>query len=517
MEKIERFFSEVFRDCDWQREKIAVATGYHSSGDYAVQNFKTTIYDNVKTLLRKFKMENIQDRFPTYAECYFSVATVKYGSQTKTTEDLFSRNCLVFDFDGVADATEIYERFKTVGLFCHCLINSGHGFHAYVFLDRRLYEEEFQQLQELNAYYVQKLQADPQANKVTQLLRIPGTFNCKDKLKRKKVVLVSLAEDIRPYNYDELRRQMNKKRSLPEIQKDFTDIPPCVSALLENGAEEGERNFYLKRLVSYFQKETEKTDENILNLAIRFGDNCKPPMNKNEVVYHTNYILNKEYNFFGCSNQDGMIQNLIDKFCDKAMCMQHQSCSNKIVQGDTIEDFVMILPERLCNFRKGGKGLNGNKIAILTVVSAYKEITNEKLREKLSDKDGRMICNERALNTLLKELQKQDLIIKNNGFWMVGSKLSKDMGRSILCSYHAVRRYIDSDLSKRALELYFVMARRLKNKQDCLQESLADELGVGQPTISKYIIELETNDFIIIRKDYTRNPQHPVNIYTLLM
>ena len=506
MEKAARFFSEVFRDCDWREEKIAIALGYHGKGDDHDNTTMTpVIYDNVNTLVWELKNKKL----PKYAECYFSVATVHYESKSRTAEDLHSRNCLVFDFDHIEAASEIYERFKKIGLFCHCLINSGHGYHAYVFLKQRIYGEKLKDLQQLNACYVNLLDADAKANNLTQLLRIPNTFNCKDSV-HKLVCVVNIAEDIRPYDFDMLFSKMRKIQDAPvQVNKMFTEFPPCISSILESGVQQGDRNWVLRRLVSFLKNYTDKTDGEIFDYAHQFGRNCIPPMSEGEINYQTNYILKRSYMFFGCSHPDSGIQKQIDCYCDKQGCKY---------SGITVTSSVHLeLPERLCSFHKNDKkALCSEAIAIIATVSAYGKITSEKLQDELSC-NGELLCGERKLKKILKELHKQELLAKTEGVWMPGAKLHKNSDRNILLSYDAIKKYVSSGLSGRAFEVYLTILKRFKQGQDVLQQNLSLELGITQAAVARQIAELEQKEFLVTTKDYTVNAQHPVNIYTLLI
>src|SRR3712207_6112961 len=119
---------------------------------------------------------------------YFTLATT--NGESGQEKDLLYRTVLGFDFDKKDlgedfSYKDIIERFKSIGLWYHALVDSGHGFHAYVCIEPNT---DIKKVMELQKAIGKLLGADLNALKSTQVLRVPYTYNIKDKPKRVNII-----------------------------------------------------------------------------------------------------------------------------------------------------------------------------------------------------------------------------------------------------------------------------------------------------------------------------------------
>ena len=98
-------------------------------------------------------------------------------------------------------------------------------------------------------------------------------------------------------------------------------IPPCIQAMVETGAKEGERNNTAIRIASFLYM-AGKTKEEVESILFKWNNNNNPPMSEKEIVYIASYIEKKQYRF-SCYDQ------ILSKYCPFARKSQCSYFRNK--------------------------------------------------------------------------------------------------------------------------------------------------------------------------------------------
>jgi RepB DNA-primase from phage plasmid len=143
------------------------------------------------------------------------------------------------------------------------LVCSGHGLHAYWFLDAPAPIKQKLLIRSLNQGIAREFSGDINATDVGRVLRIPGTFNVKNPNDPKQVELVECDTKIRyPLNYLIERFGSNLQTLLPEAVKVSLFEPIPRGRFL--GAEDRE---YVERLLSEGLFEPESRNKSTLKLS----------------------------------------------------------------------------------------------------------------------------------------------------------------------------------------------------------------------------------------------------------
>ena len=98
--------------------------------------------------------------------------------------------------------------------------------------------------------------------------------------------------------YSRNKEQEDKKRGR-RFKKTFNFVPPCIQNILENGAQEGERNITIACLAGFYKSYGKTLDETI-DLISDWNDNNIKPTGKNELIKTIKSIFNSEKQF-GCA------------------------------------------------------------------------------------------------------------------------------------------------------------------------------------------------------------------------
>ncbi|KEI04292.1 hypothetical protein ADU78_07395 [Clostridium botulinum] len=434
---------------------------------------------------------------------YFNLATT--NGQSGQEKDLLYRTVLGFDFDKKDlgedfSYKDIMERFKSIGLWYHVLIDSGHGFHAYVCIE---HNTDLHKVMEVQKVVGKLLGADLNALKSTQVLRVPYTYNIKDKPKRVNIIKMFDKNTIKRYNIDKLyNRFCNSVKDVGNKGTQYilnnTNIPPCIQDILNNGSTQGERYEDLQKIVVSL-RDRNKTLSDIKQV-------CK------EWAYKSNYK----------DSLDNRIDNIYNNrkyiSMDCKGCKHSKECWNKIESNFNYSDGEVLLnmsethtSKLKASNRKGGKVMESNDLLIYCILKNHADgLYRDEIVNELTYKDKCRLSK----NTLTKALQS----LEDNGFIEVSGKPKlyklKDIRSKIELTYNisygATYECVKGAISTDELRLYNYM-RYLHNKQQreepkglkgnlfqFKQIDLAKDLGVTQPRISDMINNLLEEKIISI-------------------
>lgn len=491
------------------------------AGNNLRQNEYIRVYQNNKTESKQLEFEEVKrinnveffknidelveftfNKNNYYLNTYFNLATT--DGLGGSYEDLEYRYCLGFDFDKKDlgqdfNYKDILNLFNKIKLHYHILVDSGNGFHAYVLINPT---NNHKLVEEVTKVLANKLTADLNACKTTQVLRVPYSWNIKDK--RKQVKIIKCDEVIYRYDIENLAKKYCRDIKTTENTNIRyildTKIPSCISNILKNGSEDGNKNSDLQKIVVSLRLRN-KTLTQVKAITDEWNAISENSFSDTELEYQVNYMYDKLKSVdFGCSN-----------------CNRSSECWSKI-ESDFIyteEDILINMAHKYAKDlkyknRKGAKIMTGNQLFIYNVLLNNKdrELNVDEITELITYKKKKKIKNvamsEKTLRDTLKELLENDYITRQKGNARAGIKdtykvnaVRCKVDKQFTISYFTTLAVIWGIISTEELRLY----SHMRYKQDLLvkegkakgnilrinQEELAKDLGVSQPRISEMI------------------------------
>lgn len=466
-----------------------------------------------------------------YNNTYFTLATTdgKGGS----TEHLMYRYFLGFDFDKKDQVEgfnhiDILNKFKSLKIHYNCLIDSGNGYHVYICIERT---NDLQKVKEVQEVLCNKLGADKNAIKTTQILRIPYTFNIKNNgHKQVNIIHMEDRHKIKPYDIDFLyQKNCNVKhkeeaKEQTTITLNNTNVPACIKDVLTNGTKEGDRYTDLQRIVVLLRQRNKSIEE--------IKKVCREWATKSSFDDNLDYRIDNIYN------------NLSYISLECKECKHKQECYSSIVSNfeyDKDDKLINFNSRELCklalnNQKKGAKKvMKSNELLVYSILKLHndgltrEEITKELTYKSKKKKIERVAISERTLKGVLKSME-------DNKFVEVktlerGKKLyianSSNNGNFVV-SYSATFECIKGNISEEEYMLYCYM-RYLHHKEQeqgiavlkgnlfqCNQVRLAEYFNVTQQRISKMIDNLLEEKLLSIwYRQVSKNNGYEYNVYRL--
>lgn len=456
---------------------------------------KVEFFNNIDDIVLHCTKKNVYN-FNTY----FTLATT--DGDGGTLENLKNRYFIAFDFDkkNYDNLThkDIINKFNQLKLYYHCLVESGHGYHVYMMINKT---NDIKLVEEVTKKIGNSLGADPDAFKTTQPLRIPYTWNIKESKKQVKIIKLYDKETIKRYDIEKLAKRFCRdvKTTTDTNIKYILDtrVPNCISKILKNGSKDGNKNKDLQKIVVSLRLRN-KTEAQVLSIATEWNYKSENSFSDNELAYQVQHMYKNLRNVdFGCKS-----------------CNLTKDCWSKI-ESDFIysDDDILLnvahkhMKDLKYKNRKGAKIMNGNQLFIYNVLLNNKdrELNIGEIMElityKRKNKIKNVVMSEKTLRDTLKELLENDYISKTKGntragipntykINMVRCKLDKEY----TISYFTNLAVIWGIITTEELRLYTYM----RYKQDLLvkegktrgnilrinQEELAKDLGVTQQRIS---------------------------------
>lgn len=516
---IKKFFKTIYRDIDFNSEYIRVFQS-NKEGTYKKANFYNNIDDLVSFSTNKYSFLN---------NTYFSLSTTDVFGGAE--ENLQYRYCIAFDFDKKDLGSEfnhkdIINLFKENKLYCHCIIDSGNGYHCYIMINKT---NNLKMVDEVQKALVKKLGADDRADLKTQILRIPYTYNCKGE-KAKEVKLVHLesydSDKFKAYDIEFLHqkncinnREIKTDNKIINYTLKGDKLPICVENMLQNGSLDNEKNKDLQSIVVALRMKGYSLNE-IQNIVKEWDIKSNY---KDNTSYRVDYIFN---------NMKHFICNKESIHCDRDKCKN--IFKDEVITTDT-ENLIMLEEKILNDIRakktkvkdKNGKlkerfKLLGKHLLILGIIKDSDNCINRiNLDSTLKGSMGKTTVSgvirdleEEGYITIIKgnKRKKESDIYKLNEF-------KKNELKDIWVSFAVMRDVINGVISESDLRVYITLRKiqREKGKGYAISQSkLADELGVTQGRISQSINNLIKADWIAFNGlIHSENSLYPTNLYRI--
>ena len=472
---------------------------------------------------------NRKDKY--FYNSYFSLGTT--DGLGRATSNLRTRSCLCWDFDKKTlgqgfNVKDILHLFKSIRLYYHAIIDTGHGYHVYVFIEPTTDLEAVEAVQKAIAI---RLGADIKAILKTQLMRLPGTLNIKDEKNKLPVKIVYLADDdhikrlpISHYTYNYVTTRYTRTNIEYVMRDDKT--PQCVRDILETGSPVGQRNEDLQTIIVALKRQ-HKTLAEIRAVISEWLENTEE---LERLDYMIDYIYENVYN--GTLN------------CKE--CSHRSECYVRDTVVKPLDYPVLKIPDRdlvkIKNSRIKKKGkkcmkyLNGNMLIIYSILLRHnKGLFKDELTEELTYKnpekgiEAKCCMSDKTIRNTLKELEENGFIvvttIDRKKFYKAKPNYVKDDMKTEI-SYLAALQCIKGCISTQELELYCYikylnkMAPKKKGQDPYSiyinQEGLANVLGIEQSRVSQMIKNLINEKLMSI--DYrskSSNNNFMYNVYLL--
>ena len=516
MDKVNRFMKNVFPSLE-EDEFITVVR----INDSKTEEIRCKDIEEAVSFCSK------KDKY--YYNTYYTISST--DGSGRRTENMRTRSCLCFDFDKKTlgqdfNVKDILHLFKSIRLYYHAIVDSGHGYHVYVFIEPTTDLEAVEAVQKAVAI---RLGADVKATLKTQLMRLPGTVNIKHGNKF-PVKIVYLADEdhikrlpISHYTYNYVTTRYTRTNIEYVMRDDRT--PQCVRDILEVGSPVGERNTDLQTIIVALKRQ-HKTLAEIRAVVSEWLENTEK---MDDLEYQLHYMYENLYNG---------ILNCKDCPYRKECYIVENAGENVVPEGYPIlaipnRDVKLIANSR--RKRKGVKFMNGNGIVIYTVLMNHKKgLYRNELVEELSyrerDDDKLKCCfSDNTITKTLNELHVNGFIdITTEGrrkfIKLKSNRVSEDL--KIRISYASTYECIKGDITPTELELYCYMKYLNKitpgkrgeaeNALTVTQEELARDLGVSQQHISEMIKNLLGRKLLSINyRGRNRSGTYMYNSYLL--
>lgn len=517
---------------------------------------------------------NIIKKYKHNFHIYNSLCTVKMidGKLGGTTIFQRQRRVLYLDFDlkdfpELKDANayiftqKIKEKFPN--LFIHAYYASGGGFHFYIAVKPTC---AWRELVKINNDLVRLVGSDPNANKPTQIVRVPTTYNLKyinEDNKHPYVKQIINSYQKHPENghkgYYELsyikslitiaERGNNKILPEQEIHKfDYTSEDgwfeykqfPCLCNLraLKEGVNAGERNTFMGRLIFQMLKAGD-SESHIHAEMQKWNLKCRPPKSKNEITDEVNgWLKGKDnYNIGGCYENisDLRVKSIVEKYCDKLHCYEAKYNTNVQINSNIgVKMNKKVLTRNHLN-KNTKETMSGYEYLILTILDKYipknsKQLfTIADLKKRLQHKShGKWnLCMDlttlkKTIDALIKhkcitileptekQCKKQNPSYDDNIIKL--TRRLKDINNVgyIEFYYSSALAFICKQISQNEYKVFLCLLQQMEEHKSCTLTELSNILGTEKSNVSKALINLDKAQCIEI----VRNKKgQPYNIY----
>lgn len=459
---------------------------------------KVEFFNNIDDAVSHFTKKDVYN-----LNTYFTLATTDGASGQ--LDSLKNRYCIAFDFDKKDYESltykDIINKFNSIGLKYHALIDSGNGYHAYMMINKT---SDIKLVEKVTKSIAIKLGADLNACKTTQVLRTPYTWNIKDNKKQVRIIKLYDKNTIKRYDVEDLAKRFCRDvKPTTDVNTKYildTRVPRCIAEILKDGSKDGNKNKDLQKIVVSLRLRN-KTLPQVMEISKEWNYKSEKSYSENELEYQVQYMYDNlrsvDFGCKGCNSKNECWSNIESDFVY------------------TENDILINVPHKHMKDlkyknRKGAKVMKGNQLFIYNVLLNNKdrELNVDEITELITYKRRNKVKNiamsEKTLRDTLKDLLENDYIsvVKGNARAGVKDKYKVNtvrckVDKEYTISYFATLAVIWGVISTEDLRLYAYM----RYKQDLLvkegkakgnilrinQDDLAKDLGVTQQRISDMI------------------------------
>ena len=322
-----QFLKKIHEGID-EKSNVAITKYWDPSNDYMIFPDETYFYDQLFSEQAFFnEVEKIINREEN--DAYFSINS--FRGRRKLEEDVWHLNAFVLDFDFYKiktyenyNAKQMYEVIKDMlPIIPTAAVDSGRGLYI-VYAFKHCPRQMVRTYKSIYKTFLKLLEGygmDPRAMNVTQIIRLPGTYNSKSKTEVEVLELndtnykINEFYKIFPYTQDEVReyreRKIEKKsqQSIYDYVADeqtkfsssrkrvalefFEDFERLIKMRNESNVREGYRETLIYLVRRYCKWYGADSDEE-MNMANKYNDMFMEPLEEKEFLYCTKPAGNKK-------------------------------------------------------------------------------------------------------------------------------------------------------------------------------------------------------------------------------
>lgn len=491
--ELKKFLKIIFNNFEFNNNEYVRILQLNDKTNYKKVSYFNDVDDLIKFTTSKYTKFN---------NTFFNLSTT--NGSGGADENLIKGYVLGFDFDK-KDFKEgfnhkhIMERFKSLKLWYHALVDSGNGYHAYIVIEPT---SDLDKVNEVQKAIAKLLECDMNATLKTQILRVPYSFNMKhDKAKEVKIISQFDKKTIKKYDINILH-----KKYCSEFRKSDNDVvlnlnssyPLCVQKALIEGSKVGFRNRDLFNIVIALKHK--KQNLNQIKFAICEWDK----LNKEPLQNHIDLDNEIERIY---SNYNGYI-------CNACEVETKENCKSYIVSDFNLEQYqeniinVQNKVAKQCrnSARKGVNVMNGNELFIYNVLvnnQNFEDLNIDMIIERITcRKTKKCALSLKSVRNALKSLEEKGFISVVKGTKKLGIKDTYKINtkkvtieNSFKMSYMVNILVIKSEITTSELRVYTHM--RYLHHQDVLEgktkgnifirsrSELAKSLGMDENNVAK--------------------------------
>lgn len=472
--------------------------------------FIKTLFNSTNNLIEIREIPYKKNRFytvneietydpPSDKDIYFGVFTRKTKVNGKA-DNCQDTKVLWVDYDGFKNLTVEQKLIKVKGRLINAnipkpsiYVNSGHGIHAYWLLSERAGEEAVI----ISKAIARKTNADIRTSEKARVMRLPGTYNNKNKSDPVKCEIISadydLIYDIGTFKHLFIDVKGVSKTDTPLT---ITGDRPCITEML-SGVPEGERNFALGRITKWLQLKgyTKIQAREIIKQWNKLND---PPEEESKVTTDFENYWHGNYKLLGCLQKNPDLQQILYKYCNRPECNFAMAIGH-IELDNTIKYNNRLLNDFSC--------ITGNDLLIYGLLVRHLEgLTTSLLTEKLTSRALKKPCMTKK--TMLKSIDNLNAL----GFVEIvtgNRRLGKEnlykallqgtygLGYT-LATNGAINGCIDKRITPGMFRLYVLLLKYAFGKGSCYPSlsTMSKELRTSIYNISMQLNKLEKSDYI---------------------
>lgn len=518
--ELKKFFKAIFNGFEFEDGEYIRILQTNEKTNFSKVSYFNNVDDLISFTTNKHRVFN---------NTYFNLCST--NGNGGSDESLIKRYVLGFDFDKKdlgKDFTHknVMEKFKELGLWYHALVDSGNGYHAYIIIEPT---SDLDKVEEVQKALGKLLNSDMNATLRTQILRVPYTFNVKDKAKEVRIISQFDRNTIKKYDINQLH-----KRFCQDKFRDGNDnvvislnnnYPPCVASALKNGSKVGSRNKDLFNIVVALKQR---------------GNN----VNQIKFTIHQWNKLNEEPLLDNHFDLDGEVERIFNNYnghvCNSCREEVKENCKSYTTSDFNLEQYkenIINIQHKVAkqcrsSKRKGVATMNGNELFIYNVLvnnQGFEELTIDMLMERITyRKTKKCALSKPTISKALKSLEEKGFITITKGNTRQGIKDTYSINankivieNSFKMSYFINILVIKGDITTNELKVYTHM--RYLHNEDLKQGrtkgnifvrsryELAKSLGMDENNVAKALNNLWEN--MVLDRRSVQCKDKPQNFY----
>ena len=352
-------------------------------------------FNNIDDLILYLRSNNKKE----YCETYFSIYSSANGK--RKTVDMKTATCIALDFDKKNFVNVVHfdlidyiqKQFQKLHLFYNAIVDTGNGYHVYIMIEPTT---NIELVTKVTRQIAELVNADKNACKPTQILRIPFTWNNKQINEgiRKPVTLYYLDKYIKRKNINVIANRLFKVNDSYKENKTIKTFNGTTCQKIEDLTTEQCTNRHENLLWLYGQLKFFKNTEAQIQVKLEQFQALNQLEDWN---YQINYL--QEYEAYGCCSGCKY-----KKECNMYELFKEASESDILFNNSTLKNASK-------NKKEGAKEnmLTGNELLIYGLIYIQENVTKEKLIQELTYNKN-VAMSDRTLKTCLKSLENKNLI-----------------------------------------------------------------------------------------------------------